>query len=39
MSGQKVVITDNFLPQEQFAEIENVMMGSELSWYYIKKPK
>lgn len=34
MPGQKVVITDNFLPQEQFAEIENLMLGSELPWYY-----
>ena len=34
MSRQEVVVKDNFLPQEQFAEIENLMMGSELPWYY-----
>ena len=34
MSRQKVVITDNFLPKEQFTQIQSLMMGSELPWYY-----
>jgi hypothetical protein len=34
MSRQKVVVKDNFLPEEQFAELANLLMGSELPWYF-----
>jgi hypothetical protein len=27
-------VIDNYLPQEQFEVIKNIMMGSDLPWYY-----
>jgi hypothetical protein len=30
-----VKIIDNFLPEEQFKKIKNIMMGDMFEWYYI----